>query len=114
MIGLNGEFPIPLEDGPRLVPYLGVDGGGSFMLYKNLEFTPQGQTTEYSDSFGFFTPVWQVRAGIMIEFRDNWAFTAGYSYLGSWGAIGEPVSSSNIQLGSIGTSSIDIGLRTFF
>ena len=114
MIGLNGEFPIPLEDGPRLIPYLGVDAGGSFMLYKNLEFTPQGQTTEYSDSFGFFTPVWQIRAGIMVEFRDNWAFTAGYSYLGSWGAIGEPVSSSNIQLGSIGTSSIDIGLRTFF
>lgn len=114
MIGLNGEYPIPLEDGPRLIPYLGVDAGGSFMLYKNLEFTPQGQSSEYSDSFGFFTPVWQVRAGIMVEFRDNWAFTVGYSYLGSWGAIGEPVSSSNIQLGSIGTSSIDIGLRTFF
>ena len=114
MIGLNGEFPIPLEDGPRLIPYVGVDAGGSFMLYHNLEFVPQGQSTEYSDSFGFFTPVWQVRVGLMIEFRDNWAFTAGYSYLGSWGAIGEPVSSSNIQLGSIGTSSIDIGLRTFF
>jgi len=114
MIGLNGEFPIPIEDGPRLVPYLGVDAGGSFMLYHNLEFVPQGQTAQYSDSFGFFTPVWQIRAGIMVEFRDNWAFTAGYSYLGSWGAIGEPVSSSNIQLGSIGTSTIDIGLRTFF
>ena len=114
MIGLNGEFPIPLEDGPRLVPYLGVDAGGSFMVYQNLEFVPEGQTTQYSDSFGFFAPVWQIRAGIMVEFRDNWAFTAGYSYLGSWGAIGEPVSSSNIQLGSIGTSTIDIGLRTFF
>ena len=114
MIGLNGEFPIPVEDGPRLIPYLGVDAGGSFMLYNNLEFTPAGQTALYDDSFGFFTPVWQVRVGIMVEFRDNWAFTAGYSYLGSWGAIGEPVSTSNIQLGSIGTSSIDIGLRTFF
>ena len=114
MIGLNGEFPIPVADGPRIIPYLGVDAGGSFMIYKNIEFVPQGQSTMYDDSFGFFTPVWQVRAGFMVEFRDNWAFTAGYSYLGSWGAIGEPNTSSNLQLGAIGTSSIDIGLRTFF
>lgn len=114
MIGLSGEFPIPVADGPRIIPYLGVDAGGSFMIYNNIEFVPQGQSTMYADSFGFFTPVWQIRAGLMVEFRDNWAFTFGYSYLGSWGAIGEPNTSSNLQLGSIGTSSIDIGLRTFF
>ena len=113
LIGLIGEYPIVVEDGPRLIPYLGVDGGINIAIYESLNFVPEGSTTSFSGSTGYFIPAWQVRFGVMVEFPDNWAFIFGYNYLGSWGAIGSQTD-NDLSLGSLGTSTIDIGLRTFF
>ena len=113
LIGLVGEYPIVVDDGPRLIPYLGVDGGVDIAVYESLNFTPAGQSQNWSGTPAYFLPAWQVRFGVMVEFPDNWAFVFGYNYLGSWGAIGSQ-SNSQISLGSLGTSTVDIGLRTFF
>lgn len=113
LIGLLGEYPIVVEDGPRLIPYFGVDGGIDIAIYESVNFVPEGQTSSFSGSFGYFIPAWQVRCGVMVEFPDNWAFIFGYNYLGSWGAIGSQTD-NNISLGALGTSTVDIGLRTFF
>ena len=113
LIGLIGEYPIVVEDGPRLIPYLGVDGGINIAIYESLNFIPDGSTTAFSGSMGYFIPAWQVRFGVMVEFPDNWAFVFGYNYLGSWGAIGSQTD-NDLSLGALGTSTIDIGLRTFF
>lgn len=113
LIGLIGEYPIVVEDGPRLIPYLGLDGGVNMALYESINFTPQGQTKSVSTTAGYFLPAWQVRFGVMVEFPDNWAFVFGYNYLGSWGAIGTQTD-NDLALGTLGTSTIDIGLRTFF
>lgn len=113
LVGLVGEYPIVVDDGPRLIPYLGVDGGVDIAVYENLYFTPKGQSQNWSGTSAYFLPAWQVRCGVMVEFPDNWAFVFGYNYLGSWGAIGSQ-SNDQISLGSLGTSTIDIGLRTFF
>jgi len=113
LIGLIGEYPIVVEDGPRLIPYLGVDGGINIAIYESLNFVPEGSTTSFSGSTGYFIPAWQVRFGVMVEFPDNWAFIFGYNYLGSWGAIGSQTD-NDLSLGALGTSTIDLGLRTFF
>ena len=113
LIGLIGEYPIVVEDGPRLIPYLGVDGGINIAIYESLNFIPEGSTTAFSGSTGYFIPAWQVRCGVMVEFPDNWAFVFGYNYLGSWGAIGSQTD-NDLSLGALGTSTVDIGLRTFF
>ena len=113
LIGLIGEYPIVVEDGPRLIPYLGLDGGVNIALYESINFTPNGQATNVSTTAGYFLPAWQVRFGVMVEFPDNWAFIFGYNYLGSWGAIGSQTD-DDLALGTLGTSTIDIGLRTFF
>jgi len=113
LIGLIGEYPIVVEDGPRLIPYLGVDGGINIAIYESLNFVPEGSTTSFSGSTGYFIPAWQVRFGVMVEFPDNWAFVFGYNYLGSWGAIGSQTD-NDLSLGALGTSTIDLGLRTFF
>jgi len=113
LVGLVGEYPIVVDDGPRLIPYLGVDGGVDIAVYESLNFTPPGQSQNWSGTPAYFLPAWQVRFGVMVEFPDNWAFVFGYNYLGSWGAIGSQ-SNNQISLGSLGTSTIDIGLRTFF
>lgn len=113
LIGLIGEYPIVVEDGPRLIPYLGVDGGINLAIYESLNFIPEGSTTSFSGSTGYFIPAWQVRFGVMVEFPDNWAFVFGYNYLGSWGAIGSQTD-NDLSLGALGTSTIDLGLRTFF
>jgi len=113
LIGLIGEYPIVVEDGPRLIPYLGVDGGINIAIYESLNFIPEGSTTAFSGSTGYFIPAWQVRFGVMVEFPDNWAFVFGYNYLGSWGAIGSQTD-NDLSLGALGTSTIDLGLRTFF
>jgi len=113
LIGLIGEYPIVVEDGPRLIPYLGIDGGINIAIYESLNFIPEGSTTAFSGSTGYFIPAWQVRFGVMVEFPDNWAFVFGYNYLGSWGAIGSQTD-NDLSLGALGTSTIDLGLRTFF
>lgn len=113
LIGLVGEYPIVVDDGPRLIPYLGVDGGANLAIYESVNFTPAGQSQNWSGSAGYFLPAWQVRFGVMVEFPDNWAFVFGYNYLGSWGAIGSQTQ-DQLSLGALGTSTVDIGLRTFF
>jgi len=113
LIGLIGEYPIVVEDGPRLIPYLGFDGGVNIALYESINFTPEGQSANWSGTAGYFLPAWQVRFGVMVEFPDNWAFIFGYNYLGSWGAIGSQTQ-DQLSLGTLGTSTLDIGLRTFF
>jgi len=113
LIGLTGEYPIVVDDGPRLIPYLGFDGGIDIAVYESINFIPDGQTQTFGSSFGYFIPTWQLRCGVMVEFPDNWAFVFGYNYLGSWGAIGSQTN-DNISLGTLGTSTVDIGLRTFF
>ncbi|MEI6598452.1 MAG: hypothetical protein WCL22_05360 [bacterium] len=111
LLGLLGQYPVQVDNGPRLLPYFGLDAGVSGMLYDSLSFVPQGQSATYTGSPSYLTPVWQLRTGVMIEFQKDWAFVLGYTFLGTWGSLG---TSSNIDLGFIGTSSIDVGLKVNF
>jgi len=111
MIGLLGKYPIDLEDGPKLTPYFGFDGGVRALLYESLSFVPQGQTATYSGSPTYITPVWQIRTGVMVELQEKWQLVAGYSFMGSWGSIG---TTSNINLGFLGTSTLELGFQAQF
>lgn len=111
MIGLLGKYPIQVEDGPELTPYFGIDGGVRALLYESLSFVPQGQNFTYSGSPTFITPVWQIRTGVLVALQDKWELVAGYSFLGSWGSIG---TSSNLNLGFLGTSTLELGFQTQF
>jgi hypothetical protein len=111
MIGLLGKYPIHLEDGPDLTPYFGIDGGVRALLYESLSFVPQGQNFTYFGSPTFITPVWQIRTGVLVALQDKWELVAGYSFLGSWGSIG---TSSNLNLGFLGTSTLELGFQTQF
>lgn len=111
MIGLLGQYPIEVDEGPRLTPYFGIDGGVSALLYESLSFVPQGQTTTYSGSPNYINPVWQIRTGVMVELQDKWQLVAGYSFMGTWGSIG---TASNINLGFLGTSTLEIGFQAKF
>jgi hypothetical protein len=111
MIGLLGQYPIEVDGGPRLTPYFGIDGGVTALLYDSLSFVPQGQTTTYSGSPNYINPVWQIRTGVMVELQDKWQLVAGYSFMGTWGSIG---TASNINLGFLGTSTLEIGFQAKF
>ena len=111
MIGLLGKYPIQVDGGPKLTPYFGIDGGVSALLYESLSFVPQGQTETYSGSPNYLTPVWQIRTGVMVELQDKWQLVAGYSFMGTWGSIG---TESNINLGFLGTSTLEIGFQAQF
>lgn len=111
MIGLVGKYPLQLENGPKLIPYFGIDGGINALLYDSLNFKPQGQNLYYTGSPNYICPVWQVRVGVMVELQEKWSLVAGYSYLGSWGSLG---TSSNINLGFMGTSTIELGFQAKF
>lgn len=111
MIGLLGKYPIQVEDGPELTPYFGIDGGVRAVLYESLSFVPQGQNFTYSGSPTFITPVWQIRTGVLVALQDKWELVAGYSFLGSWGSIG---TSSDLNLGFLGTSTLELGFQTQF
>ena len=111
MIGLLGKYPIEVDGGPRLTPYFGIDGGVTALLYESLSFVPQGQTATYSGSPNYLNPVWQIRTGVMVELQDKWQLVAGYSFMGTWGSIG---TESNINLGFLGTSTLEIGFQAQF
>jgi len=111
MIGLLGKYPIQVDDGPKLTPYFGIDGGISALLYDSLSFVPQGQTATYTGSPNYLTPVWQIRTGVMVELQEKWQLVAGYSFMGTWGSIG---TESNINLGFLGTSSLELGFQAQF
>ena len=111
MIGLLGKYPIEVDGGPRLTPYFGIDGGVTALLYESLSFVPQGQTETYSGSPNYLNPVWQIRTGVMVELQEKWQLVAGYSFMGTWGSIG---TESNINLGFLGTSTVEIGFQTQF
>jgi len=111
MIGLLGKYPVDLDDGPTLTPYFGLDGGVRALLYESLSFVPQGQNFTYSGSPTYITPVWQIRTGVMVEVQEKWQLVAGYSFLGSWGSIG---TSNNLNLGFLGTSTLELGFQAQF
>ena len=111
MIGLLGKYPIQVDDGPKLTPYFGIDGGISALLYDSLSFVPQGQTATYTGSPNYLTPVWQIRTGVMVELQEKWQLVAGYSFMGTWGSIG---TESNINLGFLGTSTLELGFQAQF
>ena len=111
MIGLLGKYPIEVDGGPRLTPYFGIDGGVSALLYESLSFVPQGQTATYSGSPNYLSPVWQIRTGVMVELQEKWQLVAGYSFMGTWGSIG---TENNINLGFLGTSTLEIGFQAQF
>jgi len=111
MIGLVGKYPIQTENGPLLTPYFGIDGGINALLYDGLNFIPQGQTDFYTGSPTYITAAWQIRAGVMVELQEKWSLVAGYSYLGSWGSLG---TSDNINLGFLGTSTLELGFQAKF
>jgi len=111
MIGLLGKYPIEVDGGPRLTPYFGIDGGVTALLYDSLSFVPQGQTATYSGSPNYLNPVWQIRTGVMVELQEKWQLVAGYSFMGTWGSIG---TESNINLGFLGTSTLEIGFQAQF
>jgi len=111
MIGLLGKYPIQTEGGPLLTPYFGIDGGINALLYDSLNFIPQGQTDFYTGSPTYITAAWQIRVGVMVELQEKWSLIAGYSYLGSWGNLG---TSNNINLGFLGTSTLEIGFQAKF
>jgi len=111
MIGLLGKYPIQVDGGPRLTPYFGIDGGVTALLYESLSFVPQGQTETYSGSPNYLNPVWQIRTGVMVELQEKWQLVAGYSFMGTWGSIG---TESNINLGFLGTSTLEIGFQAQF
>jgi len=111
MIGLLGKYPIQVDDGPKLTPYFGIDGGVSALLYESLSFVPQGQTATYTGSPNYLTPVWQIRTGVMVELQEKWQLVAGYSFMGTWGSIG---TESNINLGFLGTSTLELGFQAQF
>ena len=111
MIGLLGKYPIEVDGGPRLTPYFGIDGGVSALLYESLSFVPQGQTATYSGSPNYLSPVWQIRTGVMVELQEKWQLVAGYSFMGTWGSIG---TENNINLGFLGTSTLELGFQAQF
>ena len=111
MIGLLGKYPVQVDGGPTLTPYFGIDGGVTALLYESLSFVPQGQTATYSGSPNYINPVWQIRTGVMIELQEKWQLVAGYSFMGTWGSIG---TQSDINLGFLGTSTLEIGFQAQF
>lgn len=111
MIGLVGKYPIQLEGGPKLIPYFGIDGGITALLYDSLSFVPQGQTETYSGSPTYISPVWQIRTGVMVGIQEKWNLVVGYSFMGTWGSLG---TSSDLNLGFLGTSTLELGFQTQF
>jgi len=112
MIGLVGKYPIQLQDGPKLTPYFGIDGGINALIYDSLNFIPQGQSNDYYyGSPSYLTAAWQIRLGVMVELQEKWSLVAGYSYLGSWGNLG---TSSDLNLGFLGTSTLELGFQAKF
>lgn len=111
MLGLLGKYPITLDGGTKLVPYLGIDGGVEALLYDSIYIPGNDQTPEYSGSPSYLVPCWQIRTGVLIGLQDKWSLAVGYSFLGSWGSLG---TSSDLNLGFLGTSSLELGFQTQF
>lgn len=111
MIGLLGKYPIQLEGGTKITPYFGIDGGVDAMIYDSIYIPASNQTPEYSGSPSYLVPCWQIRTGVLIGLQDKWALAVGYSFLGSWGNLG---TSSDLNLGFLGTNSIELGFQTQF
>ena len=111
MVGLLAKYPFHLEDGGLFTPYLGLDCGVRALLYESLSFVPNGQNTAYSGSPTYIDPTWQIRVGFLVGLQTDWQLAFGYSFMGSWGSIG---TSNNIDLGSLGTSTLELGFQTQF
>ena len=111
MVGLLAKYPVHLQNEVLFIPYFGVDGGVRALLYESLSFVPNGQTSTYSGSPTYIDPTWQIRVGFLVGLQADWQLAFGYSYMGSWGTLG---TSSNIDLGSLGTSTLELGFQTQF
>ncbi len=111
MAGIVAKYPFHLEDGGLFTPYIGLDCGVRALLYESLSFVPNGQNSTYSGSPTYIDPTWQIRTGFLVGLQDNWQLAVGYSFLGSWGSIG---TSNNIDLGSLGTSTLEVGFQAQF
>jgi len=111
MAGIVAKYPFHLEDGGLFTPYIGLDCGVRALLYESLSFVPNGQNSTYSGSPTYIDPTWQIRTGFLVGLQDNWQLAVGYSFLGSWGSIG---TNNNIDLGSLGTSTLEVGFQAQF
>lgn len=111
MVGLLAKYPFHLEDGGLFTPYLGLDCGVRALLYESLSFVPNGQTSTYTGSPTYIDPTWQIRVGFLVGLQADWQLAFGYSFMGSWGSIG---TSNNIDLGSLGTSTLELGFQAQF
>ena len=111
MAGIVAKYPFHLEDGGLFTPYIGLDCGVRALLYESLSFVPNGQNSTYSGSPTYIDPTWQIRTGFLVGLQDDWQLAVGYSFLGSWGSIG---TSNNIDLGSLGTSTLEVGFQAKF
>ena len=111
MVGLLAKYPVHLKNGALIIPYFGVDGGVRALLYESLSFVPNGQTSTYSGSPTYIDPTWQIRVGFLVGLQADWQLAFGYSYMGSWGTLG---TSNNIDLGYLGTSTIEVGFQAQF
>ena len=111
MVGLLGKYPFHLQDGTLFTPYLGLDGGVRALLYESLSFVPSGQSSNYSGSPTYIDPTWQIRVGFLVGLQADWQLAVGYSFMGSWGSLG---TSNNIDLGPLGTSTLELGFQAQF
>jgi len=111
MAGIVAKYPFHLEDGGLFTPYIGLDCGVRALLYESLSFVPEGQNSTYSGSPTYIDPTWQIRTGFLVGLQDDWQLAVGYSFLGSWGSIG---TNNNIDLGSLGTSTLEVGFQAQF
>lgn len=120
---VNAVFNIPT--GTRLVPFVGVGGGGVVSVLNADFLTPPDHNNVFIDGTDSDVVLaWQAFAGLRYNINDHFDISLAYRYLGteepSWDVheefrpFGPPVPSGGIKFGHLDSHAVVLGVNLHF